>query len=563
MKYKLIGNNDYFFNPIETILHNRGIANIKEFLKLNESVIYDWKLLNNIEKAALTTISMIQSNKKAWIQADADCDGMVSAAVLFNYLKKAFPNADVAWRVHEVKMHGVIAETVPSDADLIFIPDAGSNQYSEHKILRDLSKTVIILDHHLCEKESEDAIVVNNQLSLKYPNKNLSGVGIVYKFCKALDHYLEIDYADDFLDLVAIGNIADSMDLRELETRFYVQTGLNQIKNRFLSEIIKKQEYPMKGVVNITNISFFIVPLINAVTRVGTIEERENTFKSLIESEESVYYKRKDTWESIIDNTARQVNNVRNRQNRLRDSGINEIEERINTKGLKKNKILVVNVSDILESSLTGLVANKISERYMRPTLLLKRNEEGVYKGSGRGHEKCNIKDFRNFLLNTRRFVFCEGHAQAFGASITKEQLVSFLDDIELFTEGVSLNDIEVDFEIPFTKVNKRLFEELCGYSHLWSKGVEEPLVVIKEVPIHNDSFVITGKKQDGIKFVSRGVEFLKTQCSEEEVDTFANNQNKCVNLIGKCSMNEWKGERKHQFIIDDFEFTKKFSLNF
>ncbi|MGG1444915.1 DHH family phosphoesterase [Brevibacillus laterosporus] len=562
MRYRLIGSNDHFLDPIKTILNNRGVTDTEQFLQLNEDMVHDWRLLNNIEKAALTTINLMKAGKKVWIQADADCDGMMSGAILYNYLKKIFPESDILWRVHDVKMHGVIVDTVPNEVDIVFIPDAGSNQYEEHKLLTDMGKTVIVLDHHLCEKESKDAIVVNNQLS-SYPNKNFSGAGIVYKFCKAIDHYLGLDYANDYLDLVAVGNIADSMDLRELETRYYVQLGLNHINNRFLSELIMKQEYPMKGVVNITNISFFIVPLINAVTRVGTIEERENTFKSLIESEESIYYKRKDTWEPIINNTVRQVSNVRNRQNRLRDSGITEIEERIDAKGLQENKILIVNVSDILESSLTGLVANKIAEKYMRPTLLLKKNEEGVYRGSGRGYEKCTVKDFRNFLLNTRKFAFCEGHAQAFGASITKEQLISFFHDFELLTEGVAINDIEVDFEIPFSKLSKGLFEELYRYNHIWSKGLEEPLVVIKEVPIHKDSFAIMGKKQDSVKFISKGVEFVKSHCSEEEVDAFKNNQNKCVNLLGKCSMNEWQGEKKGQFIIDQFEFTEKFSLHF
>jgi single-stranded-DNA-specific exonuclease len=58
--------------------------------------------------------------------------------------------------------------------------------------------------------------VVNNQLSPNYPNKNLSGAGIVYKFCQALDNYINVKFADYFLDLVAVGNASDSMDLREL-----------------------------------------------------------------------------------------------------------------------------------------------------------------------------------------------------------------------------------------------------------------------------------------------------------------------------------------------------------
>lgn len=138
-------------------------------------MVHDWRLLNNIEKAALATINLMKEGKKVWIQADADCDGMMSGAILYIYLKKIFPESDISWRVHDVKMHGVIVDTVPNETDIVFIPDAGSNQYEEHKLLTDMGKTVIVLDHHLCEKESKDAIVVNNQLS-SYPNKNFSGI---------------------------------------------------------------------------------------------------------------------------------------------------------------------------------------------------------------------------------------------------------------------------------------------------------------------------------------------------------------------------------------------------
>lgn len=121
-------------------------------------------------------------------------------------------------------------ETIPEDTHLLIIPDAGSNQYALHQELKERGIDTLVLDHHECEKESNAAIIINNQLSNEYQNKRLSGVGIVYKFCKALDDKLGLDLADSFLDLVAIGNIGDVIDLREPETRYYVKKGLKQIK---------------------------------------------------------------------------------------------------------------------------------------------------------------------------------------------------------------------------------------------------------------------------------------------------------------------------------------------
>src|SRR5205085_11494007 len=116
--------------------------------------------------------------------------------------------------------------TIPNDINLVIVPDAGSNQFKEHKQLKERNIDVIVLDHHECNEESGDAIVVNSQLSPDYPNKQFSGVGITYKFCKALDDKLGIKHADEYLDLVAIGNVADSQDMRSLETRYFVLKGL-------------------------------------------------------------------------------------------------------------------------------------------------------------------------------------------------------------------------------------------------------------------------------------------------------------------------------------------------
>ena len=75
--------------------------------------------------------------------------------------------------------------------------------------MHDLGIDIIVLDHHEAEHESEDAIVVNNQMSDNYPNKSISGVGIVWQFCRMLDSVeaagIHKTTANDYLDLVALG----------------------------------------------------------------------------------------------------------------------------------------------------------------------------------------------------------------------------------------------------------------------------------------------------------------------------------------------------------------------
>ena len=112
--------------------------------------------------------------------------------LLINYLNKLFPayvNNHIKYRVHDSKQHGIILETIPENIKLVIIPDAGSNQYEEHKILRDKGIDILVIDHHEAEYESTDACVINNQLC-DYPTKSLSGVGMVYKLCCYIDQFL-------------------------------------------------------------------------------------------------------------------------------------------------------------------------------------------------------------------------------------------------------------------------------------------------------------------------------------------------------------------------------------
>lgn len=185
--------------------------------------------------------------------------------------------------MHEGKQHGVEIPKVPSDAKLIVIPDAGSNQYDEHEQLKSLGYDILVIDHHICDHESQDALVVNNQLG-DYPNRDLSGAGVVYKFIKYYDQKYGYDFADDFLDLTAVGIIGDVMNLTDLETRYILKEGLSHIKNFGLSHFLLKQSFSVSSVTNPTptDISFYVTPLVNAIIRVGTMSEKETLFKAFI-----------------------------------------------------------------------------------------------------------------------------------------------------------------------------------------------------------------------------------------------------------------------------------------
>ncbi|MHC9080491.1 DHH family phosphoesterase [Bacillus altitudinis] len=566
MEYKLIGNNDYLKNPIKTILVNRGITNPSGFIDVGKSSELNYSLLNNIDKAAELIIHHLENKNNIFIQVDCDADGYTSSAILIGYIKKAYPRAKITYRLQEGKQHGINPDDVPSNTDLVIIPDAGSNQYDEHKVLRDRGLETLVIDHHDCDIESEDALIVNNQLSPEYKNKSLTGAGMVYKVCQALDAKLNKDIAKQFVDLVSIGNIADSADSRELETRYYMYLGLNELKNPLLRKLFKKQEYSTGGNKTIQSTQFYISPLINAAIRVGSREEKEQMFKALLGSREKVSYKKRgsDTEEmvSIQDDTVRMLTNLKGKQKRLVDKATEEIEIRIESKGLLDNKVLIVYVEGILDKDLTGLVANKLADSYKRPVLLTRKDEEeGMLSGSIRGYDKGEIKDFKELLLSTGQFEFVEGHPNAAGFKIKRERLAVVNDELNERLKEIAHSDcFEVDFEIPSNELTKDFIFTIDNHKFLWGCKVEEPLISITNIEIAAEGIEHIGKKnKNTIKFKCNDIEYIRFKSGTEYYENLASNKSKSLvlNIIGKAKANEYMGRKTAQFEIVELEVVK------
>lgn len=128
---------------------------------------------------------------------------------------------------------------------------------------------VLVIDHHEADKVSEHACIINNQLC-NYPTKSLSGVGMVYKFCSYMDMLLGVNNADQFLDLVSLGMIADMMDLRDFETKHLIQKGLKQIRNPYFKAMVAKNEFSLRDGITPIGVAFYVAPYVNATIRMGT-----------------------------------------------------------------------------------------------------------------------------------------------------------------------------------------------------------------------------------------------------------------------------------------------------
>ena len=244
MQYKLYenGNNDTS-DVITEVLRNRGIDNNYKYLKLDENVVEPYQNLDNIEEAVNLFMKHFNQKDKIGILVDEDPDGFCSAAMMYLYIKQMDSNYPVGYILHgRAKAHGLSDDVkILSDIDLLIIPDAGTNDKSAIKKINEDGIDILILDHHELEEKyrQEDLIfdddlsgliyetvIVNNQMSNNYSNKNICGAGVVYRFLQALDEENWNEFADDYLDLCALANISDVMDMRSFETRYLTDMGL-------------------------------------------------------------------------------------------------------------------------------------------------------------------------------------------------------------------------------------------------------------------------------------------------------------------------------------------------
>lgn len=581
MEYRLRAPEFPIYTPVEQVLVNRGIPydQINHYLNTTDNDILDPRLIPHLDEGAKMLIRHISQNDKVLIQVDSDCDGYTSAALLMNYLYCLFPsfvNNNISYRVHMGKQHGIIPDTIPEDVKLVIAPDSSSNDYEAHEYLNLSGVDVLVIDHHEADHISKYACVINNQLC-DYPTKSLSGVAMVWKFCCYIDMLLKTDHAQKFLDLVALGLVADMMDVRDFETRRLIDKGLQQIRNPYFRGAIDKDQFHFTNEITPIGVAFYIAPLINATTRVGTQEEKLMLFESMLdfrgyELVPSTKRGCKGQAETRVEQACRNCTNIKSRQTKIRDNSLEKIEQIIVNQNLLSNKILIVQLDDLItDRNLTGLIANQLMSEYQRPVLILNRieNEDGTitWEGSGRGYDKSRLKDFRGFLENNKYVMYAEGHANAFGIGIKDEDISAFITSTNSALDGFDFTPIyNVDFIYKSDELTPDEVIDIAGMKSLWGQGVEEAEIAVEGIKVHKDNIrILSPDKNPTLKIMlPNGINFMKFRSSEEEYDKLYSELGYVtINIVGECERNIWNNKISPQVMIKDYEIVDRANYYF
>lgn len=593
MKYKRKTSYDIRNNYAKSLLVDRGILSELDIVSGADNwyfnpikdQICNPRDLNYIDDAVNLFLKHIKNDSHIRIYVDCDVDGFTSSAVLINYINEFilphYPKVKISYHIPEGKEHGL--ETVMDElingeniCDLIIMPDSSSNDYEYHSILKARGYDIIVLDHHDAEKYSEDAIVVNNQLSINYENKMASGVGIVYKFLQVVDEYLGINECDKFLDLVALGEISDMMWMQTKENRFICDYGLSHINNEFFKTVVKKQCYSIFGIAEdawtdsyFTNgevtqikVAFYVTPLINALIRVGSQHEKEIMFESFIHGKENVISTKRGaagTMETLAEQSVRNCVNARSRQNREKDKAIELLDIQIMNNCLDENKILILDADELdAPNTLTGLIAMGIAAKYKKPTILGRTTPGGFLKGSIRGREESELKDFKGFLNNSGYMDFVEGHANAAGFGIKKSNIDKLTDFANKVLSDVDFNEnfYEADFVIPANYSDLYdLVYSVGEFNKYWGQGNKEPVIIVEDLTVPKSSIRIMGARSDTMKVEFNRMTYLFFKASDA-INEFHNTDGDTIklNIAGRASLNHFRGTTTPQIIVDQYE---------
>lgn len=487
---------------------------------------------------------------------------------------------EATYSTHVGKEHGITAKVLEGfEFDLLIVPDAGTNDVEMSRYLADQGKDIIILDHHKFEGEyNAHACVINCQDGY-YPNNTLSGVGVVYKFCREFDKMYGFDFANYYLDLVAVGLVADSMDLRNFETRFYALEGIKLIGqcNEFLKEIAIEQEYSLGEEITLHGVGWYIAPLINGAIRGGTREEKTRVWEALAGFQAEVEYKPRKSAknpnpqveiQSLQKAMVRLCKSIKGKQDREIKKSVEVMLSHIESEGLAEEKVIMMDVTGILAQSHTGLVANKLASQFKRPVILLrdKKNDETSYGGSGRNYSRFAIDNLRLFLLETGQFESVSGHDSAFGFSIPKANVETLRTQVNEQLKDIAIEDVyHVDFELPVGRLKEKHIKQVGQWKNMWSNTLSEPTFAITDIYLSSEEIKLLGEKKNIIKFdIVRGdnkIAFIKRFASESLYNEIihrsahglsSGSKRLKLTVIGKFAINKFNGNEYPQVEIVD-----------
>lgn len=510
-------------------------------------------LMNGMEKAVNRVILAKKQGDRICIYGDYDADGVTATVLVKDFFDQIginsfcyIPDKDKEGNslnkkaIDYIESHG---------AKLIITVDCGISSFQEVVYAKKKKIETIITDHHSLPKKMPEALaIINPKASPDYPEKNLAGVGVAFKFISALaDSLDEYDNAQLkwFLDLVAIGTIADCVPLIG-ENRTLVKFGLLVLSKT--KRVGLKQIFQV-GALNINSglipsaeqISFQLAPRINAA---GRIDHANLAFNLLSTPADREDLARDLAWELEKKNQYRQ---------KITEKIIHEVEDKLKIK--KKLPVVIMEWSPRWNYGIVGLVAGKIAEKYHRPTIILQEKDE-ILRGSGRSVPGINFIEILrklDYLINRYG-----GHSQALGGEFPKKNIAELKNNLERkiapLLKTKTSQKLNIDAELSLEQVTFDLANEISRMEP-FGEGNPEPVFLIKNLKVSDLKLVGNGEKHLKLTLSGQNSNSCLSAIGFRLADTYANLKvNDKIDLVFALQKNQWNGIESLQAKIIDLD---------
>ena len=557
--FNLIGRQFHIDPVIARLIRNRDVVGeekIKEYLLGTIDTIPSPWLMKDMKKAVDILEKKIQQQAKIRIIGDYDIDGVTSTYILLKGLTRIGANVDtyIPDRVADgYGIHEHLIDRAESDKiDTIVTCDNGIAACAEIQMAKEKGMTVIVTDHHDIPYREEngerrvilppaDAILNPKQYDCLYPNKNLCGAVVAFKYITALYERFDIQKKEleDYYELVAIATVGDVMDLQG-ENRILVKEGLRRLpntKNKGLQELIRANNLE-DSKITAYHIGFVLGPCINASGRLDTAA-RSLALLNAPTKEEAA-------------KLAGDLTALNQSRKALTEKGKEEAIQLIETTELKNDRVLVVYLPECHES-LAGFIAGRLREKYHKPAFVLTRGEKCA-KGSGRSIESYSMYD--ELVKCADLMVQFGGHPMAAGLSIEEENIEVFREQLNqncTLTEEDLRPKIVIDVAMPISYITKELVEQI-SLLEPFGKGNVKPIFAQKGLRVLDSNII--GKNKNVVKLklldpqgaIIEGIYF-------GEADDFMNfiREKDSVSITYYPEINRFRGRESLQIIIQNY----------
>ena len=420
---------------IGRVLAGRGITRTEE-TDLQLKHLPQPGSMRDFSKAVELLAAAVTGRKKILIVGDYDADGATSTALACHVLRSVGATVDYLVPSRFKYGYGLSPEIVEvalqKKPQVLLTVDNGIASVNGVDAARKANLSVIVTDHHLPPQQlpAADALVNPNRIDCDFPGKNLCGVGVIFYImsglCRALQKagWLETKKLDmpnmaEYLDLVAVGTVADVVPLDQLN-RILVEQGVRRIRAGHarpgilaLFEVAGRQHRYATA----DDLGFIVGPRLNAA---GRLDDMSIGVDCLLAG---------DMGKALP--AARELDQL-NRNRRHIESGMRaDAEQQVDTIMADLSGKLppaFVLFREDWHEGVIGIVAGRIKEQCHRPVFAFARSDDGMLKGSGRSVAGVHIRDILMAIIAREPTLLGKfgGHAMAAGAAIAESNLGAF-----------------------------------------------------------------------------------------------------------------------------------------